>query len=110
MQPPETESMEGTSGRQSHCEDECSLCSDNSAHNHALGDDIEGVLSGWGLALAAVVSFILPLGMGIAGASLAGGGTNRRFTGVCIGLGVGVLGAWIFARVFAGTHENKVRL
>ena len=110
MEPPETEGLEGTSGRHSRCEDECSLCEDDSARGRVHSDNIECGLSGWGLALAAVVSFILPLGMGIAGASLAGEGTNRRFAGVCIGLGAGVLAAWIFARVFAKTHENKVRM
>ncbi|KKL18718.1 hypothetical protein LCGC14_2472730, partial [marine sediment metagenome] len=56
MEPPETEGLEGTSGRQSRCEDECSLCEDDSARGRVHSDDIECGLSGWGLALAATFS------------------------------------------------------
>ena len=110
METQETEVLGKESPQLPRCEDECPICEDGSTRGREPSDTVKGGLNGWGLALAAAVSFLLPLGLGLVGATLAGNGANRRFVGVCVGLGVGVVMAVIFARVFAKKLEKKAHM
>ena len=108
METQETGDLGKESPQPPRCEAECHICEDGSAREPS--DTVKSGLSGWRLALAAAMSFLLPLGLGLTGATLAGNGANRRFVGVCVGLGVGVAMAVIFARVFAKKLEKKAHM
>ena len=110
MEAQETKDLGEESPQPPRCEVECHICEDGSARGREPSDTVKNGLSGWRLALAAAVSFLLPLGLGLVGATLAGNGANRRFVGVCIGLGVGAVMAVIFARVFAKKLEKKAHM
>ena len=110
METQETGDLGKESPQPPRCEAECHVCEDGSARSRESSDTVKSGLSGWRLALAAAVSFLLPLGLGLVGAGLAGNGADRRFVGVCVGLGVGVVMAVIFARVFAKKLEKKAHM
>ncbi len=89
------------------CPGECPGCSkgqaseSKSSHSHKMPDhQVEGGLVGGKLALAAMISFLLPIGLAIAGSALAGPGQGRRFGGAIVGLVAGVIVAITAARVF----------
>ena len=87
----------------SNCPSECPSCggSKDNAHDHKILDQqVKGGLAGSKLALAAITSFLLPIGMAIAGSALAGPGPGSRYAGGIAGLTLGVAVAIVAARVF----------
>jgi positive regulator of sigma E activity len=86
------------------CPGECPGCGaserdEKVGHSHEMPDQVEGGLTGWKLAAAAVGMFLVPLVAAIAGAVLAGEGNNRKFLGAVIGLAVGVTVAVLVTKV-----------
>ncbi len=81
----------------------CSGCE----HSHNMPCNISGGLSGWPLATAAFFVFVLPVGLAILGAILAGRDTNSQVLGALAGFVVGVLLAAVVARLLRRREKNK---
>ncbi len=79
---------------------------DDDVHSHALPNEQRpGGLVGWRLAAAAGTTFLLPVGLGIAGSTLAGGGHDSRFAGAVVGVVAGVILAIAITRIFFRTSD-----
>ncbi len=78
--------------------DDCSAC--RQEHTHELPKPVEGGLTGWALAAATATVFLLPLGLAILGAGLAGGSAERQVFGALTGLAVGIGLAVLITRLF----------
>lgn len=104
IKPPETEATQKCPGECPGCpsgEGQAPGYDDSNSHDHKMPDrQVEGGLVGWKLAAAAATSFLLPIGLAIAGSAIAGAGRERRFIGAIAGLIVGVKVAIIVARLF----------
>lgn len=91
MNPSNIEKPDG----ESSCEN-CPAC----GHSHDMPRTPPGTgLSGWPLAMAAFFVFVLPLGLAIGGATLAGKDPNVQLLGALAGFVVGVVLAGVVARV-----------
>lgn len=94
----------------SNCPSECPSCRSGNGHEHGheLPDQqIKGGLVGSKFALAAITSFLLPVGVAIAGSALAGPGQGSRFAGAVAGLVLGVIVAIVITHVFLKDSKRQ---
>ena len=90
-------------------ENDASGCGGGCRHCSALSKykPAEDALKGWPLAGATACAFLLPLGLAVVGAILAGEGEARQFAGAGIGFAVGLVVGVIGARVINRFCKEK---
>jgi len=77
----------------------CNIGCRNCGASWRGGQDGQGALSGRRLSVAALIVFLVPLMLSVAGAAVAGPGPTARWIGATAGLAVGVASAILVGRL-----------